>query len=139
MGSTEFPGPLHWHKQLSKARTWPSATVFEGFQSPGARHLLLRAACFLEWAMTGVRLSDSHNGLRGFSQRAVAGIRIRQNRMAHATEIRMNISRVPQWRVVEVPVSIEYTPDSVAKGQRATSALSIVQDLLTQYLFGDSR
>ncbi len=110
-----------------------------GSDVPAHRRWLLQAACFLEWAITGIRLSDAHNGLRGFSHRALAGIRIRQNRMAHATEIRMSISRAPHWRVVEVPVSIQYTAECLAKGQRATSALTIVQDLLSQYLFGDSR
>lgn len=110
-----------------------------GSQVPAARRLLLSAACLLEWCITGKRFSDAHNGLRGFSRRALSGFRIRQNRMAHATEIRMSISRAPHWHVVEVPVSISYTSDSLAKGQRATGALTIMQDLLTQYLFGDSR
>jgi len=110
-----------------------------GSKVPAPRQLLLRAACFIEWALTGVRLSDAHNGLRGFSRRALTGLCIRQNRMAHATEIRMAISRAPHWHVVEVPVSIQYTSDSIAKGQRSTGALTILQDLLTQYLFGDSR
>jgi glycosyltransferase involved in cell wall biosynthesis len=110
-----------------------------GSQVPPHRRMLLQAACFLEWALTGIRLSDAHNGLRGFSRRALAGICIRQNRMAHATEIRMSISKVPHWRVVEVPVSIQYSSECLVKGQRATSALTIMQDLLSQYLFGDSR
>ena len=105
---------------------------------PWGRSALVHFARLLEWAITGVRLSDAHNGLRGFSARALAHLRIRQNRMAHATEIRWHISRAPRWRVVEVPVSIRYTRNSLAKGQRASGALTVVQDLVTQYLFGDS-
>ena len=107
-------------------------------QVPVARMLLLRAARRFEWAMTGVQRADVHNGLRGISARAIAEIGLRQNRMAHATEISWRVSRRSGWRVVEVPVAISYAQDCQDKGQRALGALAIVRDLLTQYLFGDS-
>ena len=105
---------------------------------PLAREFLLRAARLFEWVITGVRLADVHNGLRGFSARAIAGIVLRQNRMAHATEITLRVSKFTRWSIVEVPVSVVYTLDSQAKGQGASGALAIIQDLWTQYLFGES-
>ena len=104
---------------------------------PRARRALLRAARFFEWAVTGLRLADSHNGLRAFSRRALEQVSIRQNRMAHATEIKQRVSRAGELVVVELPVSLRYTRGSLAKGQRSLGAVVIVRDLVLQYLFGD--
>jgi glycosyltransferase involved in cell wall biosynthesis len=112
---------------------------------PRARRTLLRAAHFFEWALTGLRLADAHNGLRAFSRRALEQVPIRQNRMAHATEIKQLVSRAVsraasregELAIVEVPVSVRYTRASLAKGQTSLGAIAIVRDLLLQYLFGE--
>ena len=105
--------------------------------------MLLAFARVFERATTGLRLSDVHNGLRAFGPRAMAQMRIRQNRMAHATEISRRISRASAerakddaLRVVEVPVSVRYTDESLAKGQRASGAIAILVDLFQGFLFG---
>jgi hypothetical protein len=88
-----------------------------------------------------MRLSDAHNGLRAFSGRALARIAIRQNRMAHATEIRQRVSLLKKTErplvIVEVPVRVSYTQDTLSKGQHASGALSILRDLVHHYLFGE--
>jgi glycosyltransferase involved in cell wall biosynthesis len=104
---------------------------------PPPRRALLRAARLFEWAVTGLRLADSHNGLRAFSRRALEQVPIRQNRMAHATEIKQRVSRAGELAIVEVPVSVRYTRQSLAKGQRSLGAVVIVRDLVLQYLFGE--
>ena len=104
---------------------------------PRMRAALLRAARIFEWAITGLRLADAHNGLRAFSPRALARIAIHQNRMAHATEIKQQVSRAGPLVVVEVPVTVRYTRESLAKGQRSLGAVVILRDLLLQYLFGE--
>jgi glycosyltransferase involved in cell wall biosynthesis len=105
---------------------------------PPARRAVLTAARWFERALTGLRLEDAHNGLRAFSRRGVEAIALRQNRMAHATEIKVRVSRAPALRVVEVPVSVRYTPESLRKGQRSTGAALILRDLVLEYLFGES-
>jgi hypothetical protein len=77
-------------------------------------------------------------------------MRLRQNRMAHATELTHRISaasrqrsgdaRAPARRplsVVEVPVSVRYTAATLAKGQRASGALAILVDLFHAFLFAE--
>jgi polyprenyl-phospho-N-acetylgalactosaminyl synthase len=103
---------------------------------PFARALLLRAALVFEFALTGLRLTDAHNGLRAFNRTALERIPIRQSRMAHATEIKQRASRASTLVIVEVPVSLRYTEESIAKGQSSLGALAIVHDLAAQYLFG---
>jgi glycosyltransferase involved in cell wall biosynthesis len=109
-----------------------------GSQVPRGRSALLYAAGLFEWLLTGRRLGDAHNGLRAFNRRALQAIRIRHNRMAHATEITQRVLDASRWCVVEVPVVVSYTPETVRKGQRATAALEILHDLLSHYLFKDS-
>jgi glycosyltransferase involved in cell wall biosynthesis len=108
---------------------------------PRGRRALLAAARAFEWALTGLRLSDAHNGLRAFNRRALLQIAIRQNRMAHATEITQRVSslrrRARPLVIVEVPVQIRYTRDTLDKGQRAAGALTILRDLVHHYLFGE--
>lgn len=96
---------------------------------PPLRRLLLRLAVLFTRATTGLRLTDAHNGLRAFSRAAAAGLRIRQDRMAHASEILSEIRRL-SLRVREVPVRVRYTEDSLRKGQRASGAFRILFDLL---------
>jgi hypothetical protein len=40
-------------------------------------------------------------------------------------------------RVVEVPVSVRYTRETLARGQRNLSGAIILRDLMLQYLFGE--
>lgn len=95
--------------------------------SPRRRRLLKAAAAFT-WLTAGLRLTDAHNGYRLFTARAARTLRIRQNRMAHASEIVEQIGR-HGLRWVEAPVTIRYTDYSVAKGQRSSAALRIMVDL----------
>jgi glycosyltransferase involved in cell wall biosynthesis len=112
---------------------------------PRGRRIVLGAARWFERALTGLRLSDAHNGLRAFSRRALERITIRQNGMAHATEIKICVSRevtsgargAEALVIEERPVSVRYTEDSVAKGQRSLGAAIIVRDLVAHYLFGE--
>lgn len=107
---------------------------------PRVRGLLLRAARAFECVLTGLAVSDAHNGLRAFSRRALEEIVIRQNRMAHATEIKQKVAGCARsLTVVEVPVSVRYTRETLEKGQRSVGAVDIVRDLLAQYLFGESK
>lgn len=110
-----------------------------GSNVPPLRHLLLRAARVFERVLTGLRLADAHNGLRAFSRRALELVPIRQNQMAHATEIKLRVSRAAELVIVEVPVSVRYTRETQEKGQTSLGAVVILRDLALQYLFGDSK
>jgi len=100
----------------------------EATRVPTTRVLLLRAAVFFTWITSGLRLSDTHNGLRMLNRRALQTLRIRQNRMAHASELLDQIG-ASELRYKEVPVRIVYTEYSLAKGQRSSAAFRILADL----------
>lgn len=106
---------------------------------PTSRRLLLRLARVFERWTTGLVLSDAHNGLRAFGPRAILQMRLRQNRMAHASELTRRIATAsPErpLRLVEVPVSVRYTAATLAKGQTAGGAIAILVDLFQGFLFG---
>jgi len=101
---------------------------------PLLRHLLLRAATAFTRVSTGLQLTDTHNGLRAMTRSGAACIRLRQNRMAHASELLTQIAR-SGLRYAERPVTVEYTAYSLAKGQKLRDALPILIDLFTLRLY----
>jgi hypothetical protein len=58
---------------------------------------------------------------------------LRQNRMAHASEILDQIA-ASGLNYVEVPITIEYSAYSLGKGQRSREALDILFDLYARAL-----
>lgn len=93
------------------------------------RRLLLKAAIIYTKITTGLNLTDAHNGLRVFSRTAAMNINIRQNRMAHASEILEQIS-AKKMRYVEYGNTIRYTDYSKLKGQKPSNAINIIVDLM---------
>lgn len=72
-----------------------------------------------------MKLTDAHNGLRGFSRRAAGKIKITLDRMAHASEL-IDFVKHSGLPFREVSVRIRYTDYSMAKGQPSRNALRIV-------------
>lgn len=104
---------------------------FLGQQSIGmtrGKRLLLKAATLYTRLTTGLAVTDTHNGLRCLSRRAASAIRIRQNRMAHASELLAAIAS-QRLSFTEMPCTVVYTDYSRAKGQRMSGSLRIVFDL----------
>jgi glycosyltransferase involved in cell wall biosynthesis len=100
---------------------------------PPARRLLLKAATSFTRATSGLSITDTHNGLRAMTRRGASAIRLRQNRMAHASEF-LNQIAASGLKYVEVPVTIEYSAYSLAKGHRLGDSLSILVDLSARSL-----
>ena len=95
---------------------------------------MLQAATLFTRLTSGLRVTDTHNGLRAMTRRGAAAIRLRQNRMAHASELLGQIA-ASGLRYVERPVTIEYTAYSLAKGQSMRDAVLILLDLFARRLY----
>jgi glycosyltransferase involved in cell wall biosynthesis len=100
---------------------------------PPTRRLLLKAATWFTRITSGLSVTDTHNGLRAMTQRGAGAIRLRQNRMAHASEFLNQVS-ASRLKYIEVPVTIQYSAYSLAKGQKLGNSLSILVDLSAQSL-----
>lgn len=98
------------------------------------RTLTLKLGIFFTWWMSGIRLTDAHNGLRAFSRRAAMQIIITEDRFAYASELIDEIRRL-KLRIVEVPVTITYTDYSRQKGQRSRNALAIGLKMIWKKFF----
>jgi polyprenyl-phospho-N-acetylgalactosaminyl synthase len=100
---------------------------------PQSRRLLLLTATWFTRLTTGLAVTDAHNGMRAMTRRGAEAIRLRQNRMAHASEILHQIAD-SGLKHVEVPVIIDYSHYSIAKGQRSTESINIIVDLFVRRL-----
>ena len=100
---------------------------------PTSRRLLLQAATWFTRFTTGLMVTDTHNGLRAMTRRGAGVIRLKQNRMAHASEILHQIA-ASRLKYVETPVTIEYSAYSLGKGQSMADALMILVDLFARRL-----
>ncbi|MBY0561259.1 glycosyltransferase family 2 protein [Hyphomicrobium sp.] len=98
-----------------------------------SKSLVLRLATIFTRVTTGLRLTDTHNGLRAFKASAARKIDIKQNRMAHASEILHEISS-KNLRYQEAPCCILYTDYSRHKGQKMSGMVDILKDLFVAKL-----
>ncbi|MGZ8300436.1 MAG: glycosyltransferase family 2 protein [Rhodoplanes sp.] len=98
---------------------------------PRKRRVMLAAATWFTRLTTGLDLTDTHNGLRAMTRRGASRIRLKQNRMAHASEILHQIAQ-SGLAYVEVPVTIEYSAYSLGKGQTLSESLAILIDLFAR-------
>ncbi|MFA5954728.1 MAG: glycosyltransferase family 2 protein [Patescibacteria group bacterium] len=101
---------------------------------PLKRRILLKAGILFTRFFSGIYLSDTNNGLRAFSRSAATKLPIRHDGWAHASEILDGIADL-KLRYVEVPVTVHYTPYSLAHGQSSVNALTIVRDLVIEKFF----
>jgi polyprenyl-phospho-N-acetylgalactosaminyl synthase len=100
---------------------------------PALRRLLLRCARLMNALLTGLLLTDAHNGMRSLNRRALESIELVENRMAHATEL-LQVIRKKRLRWCERPTHVVYTPYSRRKGQGVLNSVNILLDLLLRKL-----
>jgi glycosyltransferase involved in cell wall biosynthesis len=96
---------------------------------PFSRKLVLKAGVWFTRIFSNIQVTDTHNGFRAMSRSTAMQLNITQNRMAHASEILDRIREL-RLRYVEVPVTIRYTAETLAKGQSSWNAIKIVLQLL---------
>lgn len=125
--------------RLAKALAEARADVALGsrfLQGGGAEHIrpqrrvILRLATLFTRLLTGLRVTDTHNGVRVFTRDAAARIHITQNRMSHASELLDQIAAL-KLKYIEVPVTVTYTHYSLNKGQSLFNGINILWDIIT--------
>lgn len=122
---TEIAPALHALKQKN-------ADILLGSRFLGAktnmpwvkRALFVPFGKLINWFSGGVQLTDAHNGFRILSKKAFHTLYIRQDRMAHATEIPAQIKAL-RLSYMEYPVSVEYHEF----GQGVRSGFRVLSDL----------
>jgi len=100
---------------------------------PLGRRLVLKIGILFTRLTSRIRVTDVHNGMRAFSREAAESLHITMDRMAHASEILDQIA-AHHWRYREVPVTIRYSAETLAKGQSSWNALRIAGQILMERL-----
>ncbi len=96
---------------------------------PPLRRFVLKMAVHYTRLTSGVSMTDAHNGFRLLTRSAAQRLRIRQNRMSHASEIIDQI-RSKQISLAEAPITVLYTEYSLQKGQRLSNAFNIIWETI---------
>jgi len=104
---------------------------FLGFEKnvPFTKRFVLKIVNKITNFITGVLLTDAHNGLKAFKVEAIKKINLELSGYAYESEI---ISEIASKKITykELPTNIKYTEYSLKKGQKLTSGLLILEDLL---------
>lgn len=124
-------------EMLEVARSENVAVVFgsrflDDRTNPGwVKKVVLKTAIWVTNKTTGMKLTDAHNGLRVIRRDAAAQVELKQDRMAHATEIVLELGKTGlPWR--EHPVELLYTDYSKGKGQSVLNSVNILVDLVVR-------
>jgi glycosyltransferase involved in cell wall biosynthesis len=94
-----------------------------------SKRFLLKLAVKFSNLTSGLKLTDTHNGLRVFNRVVAEGMRITLSDMSHASEI-LEIIADKKYKYKEMPVIIKYTDYSKGKGQSLINAVNIGFDAL---------
>lgn len=104
---------------------------FLGFEKniPALKRLVLKIVNKITNALTGVVLTDAHNGMKAFKIEAIRKINLELSGYAYESEI---ITQIADKNITykELPTNIKYTEYSMQKGQKLSSGLLILEDLL---------
>lgn len=120
---------------IDRARSENLAIVFgsrfldDRTQAGLLKKLVLKTAVAVTNWTTHTKLTDAHNGLRVIRQDALSRIKLKQDRMAHGTEIIVQLGRT-KLPYAEQAVEVLYTDYSKAKGQSLLNSVNILVDLI---------
>ena len=92
---------------------------------PTTKRYFLKLAALVERFLTGIALTDAHNGFRAINVAKFPYFVITQNRMSHASEIIDLIKRLGM-RYKELPCTIRYSDYSLSKGQSMMNSINIL-------------
>ncbi len=98
------------------------------------KKIIIQLARGINFCLTGILLSDAHNGFRAFNLNAAKKIKLKENKMAHASEFLLEVKR-NHLTFIEYPVTIQYTDYSIKKGQKVSNSVQIIFDLIIAKIF----
>lgn len=107
----------------------------DALNMPFVRKLMIRLGTLFTIALSGIRVTDTHNGFRALSKKAASEMRISLDRMAHASEI-LDLIQTKRLKYVERPVTISYSAETLKKGQSTVKAMMTAKDILKKKIVG---
>ena len=102
---------------------------YEKSNTPAMKRIILKIVTKITNILTGIKLSDAHNGLRALTVEASKVVELTQAGMAHASQM-ISLTRQANLKYHEIPVNVLYTSYSREKGQTILNSVNIVADLI---------
>lgn len=102
---------------------------YEKSNTPPVKRIILKIVTKITNTLTGVKLSDAHNGLRALTVESSKFVELTQAGMAHASQM-ISLTRQANLKYHEIPVNVLYTSYSRKKGQSILNSVNIVADLV---------
>lgn len=96
---------------------------------PFLRRQILKKAVVISNLFSGLRLTDTHNGLRVFNRRFANKLNIKMNGMSHPNEF-LDIIKKNNLKYLEFPTKIKYNKYTINKGQKNINSLNILFDII---------
>ena len=101
---------------------------------PLFRRLTLLGGQFFTLFISGIWLTDAHNGFRMMKIETVKKIRLTMDGMEYGSEF-VDEMKHQKCRFTEVPVNVTYTDDTLAKGQHLGGIWRIVTKMIWKKFF----
>jgi UDP-N-acetylglucosamine---dolichyl-phosphate N-acetylglucosaminyltransferase len=124
---------------ISGSRFYPQQFSIFNFQFSNNKGIPLVRQVFnflgnvVTWMLSGIWLSDSQSGMKGFSRRALGLLSIKSAGYEWCSEV----ARECSWyglSIKEIPISVKYTAYSLSKGQSFSVGLETVFKLVVRAL-----
>ncbi len=100
---------------------------------PFKKRILLKAGILFTFFLSGIWLTDVHNGIRAMTVETAKKLSLKHDRFEHASEILDKVKSL-NLRYKEIPVTIKYTEYSMAKGQSMFNSINIATKLIISKL-----
>ena len=96
---------------------------------PKVKRIVLKLIARITDLVTGVTLSDAHNGLKAYKVSTIKELELQFSSYSYESEL---ITQVAKKKIdyKEMPTDIKYTSYSIKKGQKLLNGLLIIEDLL---------
>ena len=127
---------------LSRFKTEPTIDIIFGSRFiqktntnvPLFRKIILMGGKWFTKFISGVTLTDSHNGYRMFRSSILDNIQLTMDGMEYASEF-IDLIHERGYRIAEVPVNIRYDEYSLGKGQKSSNAINIAFKMIWKKFF----
>jgi glycosyltransferase involved in cell wall biosynthesis len=103
----------------------------ERINMPFKKIVILKMGIIFTWFVSGIWLSDTHNGFRVIKASTIPKLAIKMDRFEHASEI-IDYIKWKKIKYVEIPVKISYSEYSNMRGQKIWNSVNILLNVLVK-------
>lgn len=103
---------------------------------PKNKKMILKLGIIFTWFLSGMKLTDTHNGFRVMNRKAAEVMLFNMDRYQHASEVYEILAANQDIKYSEFPVTIKYDSYSLSqgRGQKVSNSIHMGIDLLLSKL-----